>query len=100
MSDHEYATAQAQRVLRGEEEPRLEITFMAGVPLDFETGVVRCPKCGLDTVRIVQAHTYPSPSYPEHAAIFLDCRTCGERFAVGIDAEDGRAILRTSRLRG
>lgn len=94
-----HATARAQRVLAGEEAPPMPLLVSLGAPLDLLDGVVRCPKCSMDSIQIVQATSSPSVSFPEHAAIFLSCRMCSGDFAIGVDAEGGRCVLRTSRPR-
>ena len=67
--------------------------------LDLVDGVIRCPKCGLDSVQLVNATSFPSISFPTNAAILLACRMCNGEFAIGIDAEGGRCVLRTTRPR-
>jgi hypothetical protein len=97
--DHRLATEDAQRVLRGEAEPPMPLIVSLGAPLDLETGVVRCPACGMDSVQLVQAVSYPSVSYPTNGALMLSCRMCSTDFAIGVDQEGGRCVLRTSRPR-
>jgi hypothetical protein len=98
--DYRLRSEEAQRVLRGESPPPVELLVSLGAPLDLEDGIVRCPKCGLDSVQIVQATSFPSVSFPTSAAIFLRCRMCPEGdFAIGVDQEDGQAFLRTTRPR-
>lgn len=97
---HQDRTEDAQRVIRGEAEPPVPLTVNFGAPLDLVDGTLRCPKCGMDSVQLVQAVSYPSISFPTSAAILLSCRTCSGDFAIGVDAEDGRCVLRTTRPRG
>jgi hypothetical protein len=96
---HRDATELAQRVLRGESKPPMPLLVSFGAPLDMESGLVRCPRCGMDSIQVVQAVSYPAVSFPTNAAIMLGCRTCGTEFAVGIDQEGGQAYLRTTRPR-
>jgi hypothetical protein len=100
MSDHQLATETAQLVIRGEIEPPLPLAVSFGAPLDMVDGTIRCPKCGMDSVQLVQATSFPSISFPTNAAIMLSCRMCQGEFAIGVDAEGGRCVLRTTQPRG
>jgi hypothetical protein len=97
--DYLLATERAQRVIAGLEPPPVELAVNFGAPLDLESGIIRCPDCGIDSIDLIETVSFPAGGSPDHAGVFLDCTICGCGFAITVDREDGRCLLRTARRR-
>jgi hypothetical protein len=94
------ATEDAQRVLRGEAAPRPEIVFQSGCTIDTVSGVLYCPDCGQNRLRLIEALSHPAGGSPSSAGIFLRCLDCSTSFCLSVDHEqDGICVLSTARLR-
>jgi hypothetical protein len=92
-------TEAAQLALRGEAPPPFEMAVNLGAPLDLESGIIRCPVCGIDGVELVQVVSHPAGSYPTNAAIELSCATCSRPFAITVEQVEGRCVLAMARPR-
>lgn len=95
-TDHQYETARAQRVLRGEEPPPLILDKRLGLPLDLVTGRVTCASCGLDTLDLIRAVALPDFLAPDLFVAGMACRTCGREQAISLEQQDGTVILGTA----
>jgi hypothetical protein len=93
------ATARAQRVLAGEEEPPVEFDKRLGASLDLVSGRLTCGACGMDTLGLVRAVALPSYLSPEMILAGMTCRTCGGEQAITLTQEDGAVVLATTRPR-
>jgi len=99
--DYLSRTAHAQRVLAGQAKPSMPLDSRLGVSMDVASGVLSCPTCGADSVKIIEARTYPSISFPTNAAVGFECLLCSRPFAISFDLEEerGGVVMRSVRER-
>lgn len=93
------ATERAQRAIAGEAEPPLPLLVSLGASMDVASGTVACATCGAEAVQLIEARTHPGISYPDHAAIGLECLVCGRPFAITFDREEHGVVMRSIRER-
>jgi len=93
--DYQRRTGDAQRVLRGEAPPQVELDWRPGVALALDGNLLCCPTCGKDTVNLDMGTTIPWGK-PDVVISLLSCRGCKAEFSVNIERDRGGVKLTTT----